>query len=254
MVIIRENVPADLTRLSNWVLWRYQERDGNPTKVPYTFMGYRASATNPEHWTTFECALKFASRLGFCDGIGVVFPPDRTITGIDLDDIWQSDADEGPTWARGIVERFANSYMEISPSGSGLKIWCHARSPRCGRWTVGAGAVEIYDHARFFAVTGRFAGISVLANHQSDVEALVADLDDMRRCQPQSRTQTVPEIIPQGQRHNTLISLAGTMWRRGMATEAIEAALLVTDQKQCDPPHGPEHIHKIVESMRRWER
>lgn len=26
-------------------------------------------------------------------------------------------------WARGVVERFSDSYIEISPSGHGLKIW-----------------------------------------------------------------------------------------------------------------------------------
>jgi hypothetical protein len=39
-----------------------------------------------------------------------------------------------------------------------------------------------------------------------------------------------------------------------MTLEAIEAALLITDQKQCDPPRGPEHVHRLVASMTEWKR
>src|SRR5262249_44422052 len=110
---------------------------------------------------------------------------------------------------------------------------------------------EIYDRNRFFTVTGRHAGIRTVTDHQHDVELLVGHLDEDRRS-PQR--QITPETIPQGQRHNTLVSLAGTMWRRGMTADAIETALLVTDQKQCNPPHGSEHIRKIVQSIQKWPR
>jgi hypothetical protein len=39
-----------------------------------------------------------------------------------------------------------------------------------------------------------------------------------------------------------------------MDLEGIEAALLIVNAKQCDPPYAPEHVHKIVASMQRWER
>jgi hypothetical protein len=253
MLSIRENIPPELISLPQFVLWRRESRDGRVTKVPYTFMGYRASATNPEHWTTLECALKFAARPGFADGIGFVFTDADPYCGIDLDNVWQSDADEGAPWATGILERFADTYSEASPSDCGIKTWCRAKAPRCGRWAIEGGAVEIYDRNRFFTVTGRHTGILAVTDHQHDVELLVASLD--RRQHPAiTQARTIPDIIPQGQRHTALVSLAGSMWRRGMTPEAIEAALLVTDQKQCDPPHGPEHIHRIVESMQRWPR
>jgi primase-polymerase (primpol)-like protein len=252
MSIIPGNIPPELIELQRWILWRYESRDGKVTKAPYTFMGYRASVTNPEHWTTFECALKFAARPGFAAGVGFVFADTDCFCGIDLDDVWQSDADEGAPWAMEILERFADSYQEVSPSDNGTKIWVRAKTPRCGRWPIGAGAIELYDRNRFFTVTGRHTGILAVTDHQHDVELLVANLE--RRQHPLTQTRTIPDTIPQGQRHNTLVSLAGSMWRRGMTPEAIMAALLVTDQRQCDPPHGPEHIHKIVESMQRWPR
>jgi putative DNA primase/helicase len=55
--------------------------------------------------------------------------------------------------------------------------------------------------------------------------------------------------IPQGQRNDTLTSLAGTMRRRGMGVEEIEAALLVTNNKRCDPPLAEDGVRKIASSV-----
>jgi primase-polymerase (primpol)-like protein len=252
MSILRESIPIELTEREQWVLWRYQDRDGNLTKVPHTCMGYKADVTNPAHWSKFEDALKFASRPGFAAGVGFAFNADDPYCGIDLDNCYPNDAAACAPWAAGILEKFANTYQEVSPSGTGVKIWCRARAPRCGKWPIGDGAIEIYDRARFFTVTGRSSGTSAIVDHQSDIEALVARLDGGRNHRAPART--IPEIIPQGRRHNTLVSLAGTMYRRGMTPEAIEAALEITNERQCDPPYAPEHVHKIIESMQRWGR
>jgi hypothetical protein len=245
------HVPDELIERPQWLIWRYETRDGKPAKVPYTCQGYRASTTNPEHWSRFDYAVKMASRSGFCDGLGFVFDIDDPFCGVDLDSVWQSDADEGAPWAQGIIDRFSDTYMEASPSDTGIKIWCRAKAPRCGKWPIEGGAIEIYDHARYFAVTGRSNDVRVIADHQDDIDALIANLDDGRH---QAQARVIPDVIPQGCRHNTLVSLAGSMWRRGMTPEAIEAALLLTNTKQCDPPYSAEHIHKIITSMEAWER
>jgi hypothetical protein len=214
-------------------------------------MGYRASTTSPENWSTFENALRAAQRPGFAQGVGFVFTANDPYCGIDLDHVWQSDADEGAEWAHGILERFRNTYLEESPSGSGVKIWCKAKAPRCGSWPVGVGAIEIYDRARFFAFTGRSNGVLLISDHQADIEALVANLNEGRSL---TSAPTVSARIPHGARHNALISLAGTMWRRGMCVESIHSALLEVNQRQCDPPGEPEHIAGIIASMQRWPR
>lgn len=59
--------------------------------------------------------------------------------------------------------------------------------------------------------------------------------------------------IPEGQRNNTLMSLAGTMRRRGMGAEEIEAALLVTNNKRCDPPLAEDEVRKIASSVCRYK-
>lgn len=59
--------------------------------------------------------------------------------------------------------------------------------------------------------------------------------------------------IPEGQRNNTLMSLAGTMRRRGMSARAIEAALLVTNSERCHPPLLEDEVRKIASSVSRYE-
>src|SRR5205823_1587369 len=80
-------VPADLRGVEQWVLWRYEERSGKPTKVPYCpLMGEprKASVTDPATWGTFEQAVG-AWRSGGYDGVGVVLTAADPYVGIDLD-------------------------------------------------------------------------------------------------------------------------------------------------------------------------
>jgi hypothetical protein len=51
----------------------------------------------------------------------------------------------------------------------------------------------------------------VIADHHADIDALVANLDECRH----HEARVISGTIAPGDRHNTLISLAGTMWRRG---------------------------------------
>ncbi|MBC8350468.1 MAG: hypothetical protein H8E66_00680, partial [Planctomycetes bacterium] len=72
----------------------------------------------------------------------------------DLDDCRDPDSGQLKDWARDIVEQLA-SYSEVSPSGTGIKVFVKATKPgpRC-RKAFHDGEVEIYDRDRFFTVTG----------------------------------------------------------------------------------------------------
>jgi hypothetical protein len=60
------------------------------------------------------------------------------------------------------------------------------------------------------------------------------------------------EMILEHHRNSTLYSLAGTMRRRGMIQEAIEAALLVTNECQCDPPLEESEVKDIARKIARY--
>jgi Primase C terminal 1 (PriCT-1) len=172
--------------------------------------------------------------------------------GVDLDD---SLGAEGivKAWARGIVERFSDTYMEISPSCRGIKIWVRGSLPaNMAKVAVGDGGIELYDHARYFAFTGRaFHGAPLeVADHAADVRVMYEHLTAGKRTwqlQPLEGGR-----IPYGQQHSTLVSICGTLRARRVCNEAIEACLLAINAHQCERPGPPENISRIVRSSRRW--
>lgn len=69
----------------------------------------------------------------------------------------------------------------------------------------------------------------------------------------QSASRTVAESpargpVPVGRRHDTLVSLAGTMRRRDMDSDAILAALRVENELRCAPPVEDAEVVSIAES------
>ena len=57
--------------LRQWLCWRIEERDGKPTKVPYSpLTGEKASTTDPGTWTTYPEAVEAYTEHGYC-GIGL---------------------------------------------------------------------------------------------------------------------------------------------------------------------------------------
>lgn len=248
------NVPDDLKELDQAVLWKYATRDGSTTKVPYQINGKPASTTDPATWGTFDDVQAVYQRYPKrYSGSGIVFSPDDPYCGIDLDGCID-DAGALKSWAQPIIATFGDTYMEISPSGHGIKIWCKATLPGAGRSKkdeAGEG-IEIYDRGRYFTVTGNaFNGAPPqIEDHQKDVERLYALVAGSQTGKP----QPIDGKIPHGQQHTTLVSLAGTMRRRGMGAEAIFAALWETNTSQCEVPGPAENIRRIAESAcRNWQ-
>jgi hypothetical protein len=247
-------VPDDLRERDQWVLWRYEERKGKATKVPYQEIHRPASSTDPSTWASFEVVTgEWRRAPSQYAGPGFVFSADDPFCGIDLDDCLNGDGTLKP-WARGIVERFSDTYMEISPSGAGLKIWARGSIPaNLAGANVSDGQIEIYDHARYFAVTGRiFRGAPLeVEDHAADVQALYDHLT-RRKIGRWTLQPLQGGRIPYGQQHSTLVSIAGTLRARLVCDEAIEACLQIINARQCERPGPPENIARIVRSSRRW--
>jgi hypothetical protein len=137
--------------LRQWLCWRIEERDGEPTKVPYNpSTGEKADSTNPRTWTSHEKAVSVRKKHGY-QGIGFVFTPEDDLCGVDLDKCLNPETEEIEGWAQEIIEEL-DSYTEISPSGTGVHILVRARLPE-GRNRK--GRFEAYDRGRYFTVTGK---------------------------------------------------------------------------------------------------
>ena len=58
--------------------------------------------------------------------------------------------------------------------------------------------------------------------------------------------------ILEGQRNSTLLSLAGSMHKRGMTSESIAAALQEENRQSCSPPLSEDEVSGIVASVQRY--
>jgi hypothetical protein len=78
-------------------------------------------------------------------------------------------------------------------------------------------------------------------------------LDLLRPKEVQREHVFVPERIPKGVQHTTLVSMAGQLRRMGLTPPEIFPSLMAVNQNRCEEP-GPEpNIRKIADSMAKYE-
>ncbi len=156
--VILENIPEEMKAATRWLVWRWEWRNDDRTKVPLDAerileivaegeepRHYHGKSNDPSTWTNFKTACQ-ALPLPGVDGLG--FALGDGWAGVDLDDcvVGESVA----FWAD-LDRRDFDSYTEISPSGTGIKLLIHGKIPR-GRKI---GQREVYSDNKFFTVTGR---------------------------------------------------------------------------------------------------
>ena len=159
------SIPDDLKALPRWVLWRYTKKKKPNgefvwSKVPFTTANAYASSTNEATWCTFDEAAD-ALLMGDYDGLGIVLGGD--LHGIDLDDCRDPKTGELNDFAKEVVER-VHGYAEISPSGTGLKIFCNTNLD---------GRVKV-----MFALTS----IKGVGRRFSNIACKKAEVDLNKRC------------------------------------------------------------------------
>lgn len=150
-------IPDELTDLNNWCVWKFQDRNGKKTKIPYNpNTGENARSNDRSTWSSFRDSLEcYKSRE--VDGLGFFFEP--PFVGIDIDDI----EDELHRFQNGdhtdnIISEFYDgfkSYAEISPSGAGIHLIIKGNIPGSRRRKQN---VEMYEDGRFFTMTGHTLG------------------------------------------------------------------------------------------------
>lgn len=156
-----QNIPEELKRLPQWVVWRSVIRDGDVTKPPFCpgRPDLPAKVNDPSTWGTFEAALRsMEENPSLVQGIGFVFTEQDEYFGIDIDD----ERKVPPQFLeerRNIVSYILgnlDSYTERSPSGNGLHVICKGRSnvPGLKGRRSKAFKFEIYCAERYFTVTG----------------------------------------------------------------------------------------------------
>jgi len=121
--------------------------------VKFTGRHVYAKTSDPKTWASFDTILRYwqdhlrgkGPPSGLCfalNGDGII--------GIDLDGCREPKTKAIEPWALGIIKRFC-SYTEISPSGTGIRIFLRGRLPAGGRRK---GQIEVYGSGKFLSVTG----------------------------------------------------------------------------------------------------
>jgi len=153
------SAPKAIQELKNhnrWVCWKYEHGD---VKVPFQPGGaYRAKSTHASHWGSFESCSSTP------DMAGVGFVLGDEFVGIDLDQSIDAQGNIKP-WAAEIVKTI-DSYAEISPSKTGIKIFARVdpeqlREITRNVWVIKKienskhnEQIELYAKERYFTTTG----------------------------------------------------------------------------------------------------
>jgi primase-polymerase (primpol)-like protein len=118
-------LPAALQPLCarpQWVVWRLTWRHGRWTKPPFRCDDRRrfASSSDSDSWSSYENAVAAAADA---DGITYVLTPEDSFAAIDIDHVRDPVTGTIKNWAQRFLDKASHTYAEVSPSGTGLRIW-----------------------------------------------------------------------------------------------------------------------------------
>ena len=142
-------VPRELKEMNRWVLWKIGiGKSGKPTKIPINAKtGSFAKSNDTNTWSDFKTATMYCDVYG-CDGLG--FMLGNGVFGVDLDFHENTNEKQFEQRKDEFIAKLC-SYTEYSQSGKGIHIICKGNLPLGNRRK---GDIEMYDNARFFALTG----------------------------------------------------------------------------------------------------
>lgn len=177
---IWSNFPEDLIKYSRWVCWKISRG----TKVPFDARRRHAhaSVSKPESWCTYEEAK--SAYLASChepdgfDGVGIVLIGDGLVA-VDLDHCVKDGQPNAE--AQDLLNIIGPTYVEISPSGEGIRAFAFAPPLVKGLKAHLRGiSVELYSNLRYLTVTGH--ALSPLAvSHCAGFTLIANEIEAMRK-------------------------------------------------------------------------
>ena len=109
-----ERIPKELKEEALFCLWKYEERDGKKTKVPYKIDGKKARPNLITDFSSFDSVSKLVDKYS---GIGM-----GVFNGFSAVDIDHCVEDGVPNEMATNIINTMQSYTELSPSGTGVRI------------------------------------------------------------------------------------------------------------------------------------
>ena len=199
---IFENIPQELQSHRQWVGWIAVPNENNPKprKILVNARTGRVAYVNKsDSWSSYSDAMNFCqSKLGTLHtittkdgphtgpvaGVGFVMAKEDPYVGIDLDGCISPDGRLTP-FAEEIINR-VGSYTEISPSGTGIRIFVKGTFPKDGHKD---SKLEVYAAKHYLTLTGRALFNAPIQENQAALDWLY-----QQYCHKEKPTQPTQDV------------------------------------------------------------
>ena len=270
------NLP-ELENKNLWCGWKTIDRGSGPTKIPFKSLtggSGGAKANDPSTWSTLEEARNWIEKNNG-DGVGIFFAPigeGLNLCGIDLDLCRNTTTGELTPWALEVISK-VNSYCEISPSKTGVKIFyllsdedlsfvkSHIGTGNskmfAGDITKHAPAIECHFSGRYFTVTGislreedRNYDLKVISRENLLHVLDVTGPELAKTCPEHPAYEGTPGSSNLSRRSGRAFVRMLAMAKMGMTEDEIRSAIAT------DPDVGIREwlFEKVGASEREWDR
>ena len=230
---------------------------GNPEcdsigKHPRTKHGFHEATRDQEQisqwWTQWPDA-----------NIGVRTGAESGIVVIDIDP--RKGGDDSFEDLEKEIGKLPDTAEQHTGSGGRHLIFNHpGKEVKCSQSELGSG-IDVKGDGGYIVVppswnaNGQY--VWELSSHPLEVsiadlpQRLLQKLVENNDHQHQKPAAPIPEKIPEGERNGTLVSLAGTMRRRGCEASEILPSLIKMNQR-CQPPLDEAEVEQIAVSVSRY--
>ena len=171
---LRESLPDEMKNKPNWVVVRTRENKETGRLDKFLIdvhTGKFAESNEPETWTDFDAACKYAKEHG---GVALAYALDGTdgIACIDLDHCIGEDGKRSAL-ADEVLAKCGKTYSEQSVSGRGIHVFGKTKGTDLRSFSKD-GDMEYYQDRHFITMTGDGANCSELASFDTpEMKALL---------------------------------------------------------------------------------
>jgi hypothetical protein len=245
-----DHLPAALRPLTEkpaWLNWSWEyankKSGGNWSKPPYDpkYPKQKAKTNDPATWGTFEEALRRVND-GEHDGFGYALCG-TGLGAVDMDHCRDASGALEP-WAERLIEEIPGAYVEITPSGAGIRILGRASGTEIHRrfpFDRNGMGIEIYrDANRYITISGLEMGKcselpaidealdGLLARYGAPGQAVpgldFASSDTIQLVRP-DLADVIENGAPVGERSDEFGRVVWSLAAQGMSAEEIAAEL-----------------------------
>ena len=196
-------MPEELKKRQCWVVWKAEVAPGEkPRKVPYSPKepNKRASTADPTTWGTFEQA-DIAYMLEDLTGVGIVLNGDGLV-GVDIDSCVTDGVPSAQAMA--LLERLEATYIEISPSGTGLRAIGYGKQLDTGvNGSCDGLKAEFYTTGRYLTITGNAIKTGALSPFKDFIE-IAESFRTVKKKKVNAKTGAL-ENVPPDARHAAMV-------------------------------------------------